>query len=240
MTTSSTGGPTDRDLQPHHASMLAEARKASRKLERRQADVELVTRAALAGFRGPEWVEIVGELASYGWGVGFGWLRKGRMQGKCASAGRPCPTLHDHTRRPEWAESLATDLVIESIERFRDEVLIPGRWDPTRGASLKSFFVGQMLKRFANVYRRWYRSELHPSLMSEVMADTRPAGCSTEGTAVARVDIRRELDGLGELPLRVVEMTAEDRPRADIAAALGISLGTIDSILYRLRKAHVA
>lgn len=125
MTTSPTGDPTDRDLQPHQRSMLAAARQASRKLEQRQADIELVTRAAWAGFRGAEWAEIVGELASYGWGVAFGWLRKGQMQGKCQAAARPCPTVHDYTRRPEWAESLATDLVIESIERFRDEVLIP-------------------------------------------------------------------------------------------------------------------
>lgn len=240
MTTSPTGDPTDRDLQPHHRSMVEEARKASRKLEQRQADVELVTRAALAGFEGPEWLEIVGELASYGWGVAFGWLRKGRMQAKCTAAGRHCPTVHEQTRRPEWAESLATDLVIESITRFRDEVLIPGRWDPTKGASLKSFFVGQMLKRFANVYRRWYRSELHPTVINDEIDDAVPGRHAPERTAIVRAEIARELKGLGDVALRVVEMTAEERPRAEIAATLGISVATIDSILYRLRKAHVA
>ncbi len=231
---------SDRDLQLHQRSMLAEAREASKKLEQRQADIELVTRAALAGFRGPEWVEIVGELASYGWGVAFGWLLKGLMQPKCTAAGRPCPRLHDYTRRPEWAESLATDLMIESIERFRDEVLVPGRWDPTRGASLKSFFVGQMLKRFANVYRRWYRSELHLLLTSDEIKDTHPSEGATERTAVVLADVARELDGLSDLALRVVELTAQDRPRREIAATLGISVATLDSILYRLRKAHVA
>jgi hypothetical protein len=147
--TSTERRPSDRDLEPHQQKMLEAARSAERNLEQRQADAELVARAALAGFEGEEWAEIVGELASYGWGVIFGWLRSGRVAERCMRANRPCPTLHPATRRPEWAESLATDVVIESIERFRDEVLIPGIWDAARGTTLTSFFVGQILKRFA-------------------------------------------------------------------------------------------
>lgn len=242
MTTSQTGSPADRDLQPHHRSMLRDSQAAARRLERRQADLELVTRAALSEFRGEEWEEIVGELASYGWGVAFSWLLKGHMETRCKEAGRPCPRLHEYTRRPEWAESLASDLMIESIIRFRDEVLVPGTWDPMKGASLKTYFVGQMLKRFANVHREWKRRELQPVLSTaELDLDGgHVSKLTTEKAALDRAVMAAELEGLDELTLRVVELRAADRPREEIARTLGVTLPTVDSILYKLRKAHVA
>jgi DNA-directed RNA polymerase specialized sigma24 family protein len=242
MTTSQSGPPVDRDLQPHHRLMLRDSQAAARRLEQRQADLELVTRAALSEFRGEEWEEIVGELASYGWGVAFSWLLNGHMETKCKQAGRPCPRLHGHTRRPEWAESLASDLMIESIIRFRDEVLVPGKWDPMKGASLKTFFVGQMLKRFANVHREWRRRELVPALTTaELKVDgAYVSTATTETAALDRASMAAELKGLDELALRVVELRAADRPREEIARTLGVTLPTIDSILYKLRKAHVA
>ncbi|MCU1488229.1 MAG: polymerase sigma factor, sigma-70 family [Actinomycetia bacterium] len=131
--------------------------------------------------------------------------------------------------------------MIESIIRFRDEVLVSGRWDPTKGASLKTFFVGQMLLRFANVYRLWRRSELLPALDHQEL-DTKgyTSSASTEATAVTRASITAELEGLDEIARRVVELRAADRPRAEIARDLGITIATIDSILYKVRKAHVA
>src|SRR6266702_2035011 len=36
-----------------------------------------------------------------------------------------------------------------------DKVLKPGKWDPRRGASLKTFFVGACLLQFPNVFEAW-------------------------------------------------------------------------------------
>jgi hypothetical protein len=33
--------------------------------------------------------------------------------------------------------------------------LLANRWDPKKGASIKTFFIGQCLIRFVNVYNRW-------------------------------------------------------------------------------------
>jgi len=34
-------------------------------------------------------------------------------------------------------------------------VLIPGAWDPAKGASITTYFVGQCLMRFPDTYRPW-------------------------------------------------------------------------------------
>lgn len=132
--------------------------------------------------------------------------------------------------------------MIESIIRFRDEVLVPGTWDPMKGASLKTYFVGQMLKRFANVHREWKRRELQPVLSTaELDLDGgHVSKLTTEKAALDRAVMAAELEGLDELTLRVVELRAADRPREEIARTLGVTLPTVDSILYKLRKAHVA
>lgn len=239
--TSSPPPPTsDRDLQPHQRSMLDEARKAARSLAQRQADAELVARAAFADFKGEEWGEIVGELASYGWGVVFGWLRTGKMEARCHTANRPCPVVDVATREPEWAESPATDVVIEAIERFRDEVLIPGVWDPTRGTTLKSFFVGQILKRFANVYRRWYHAELEPIRRNAQLDEAEPSQAQTEKTALDRISIEDMLDNITPHARRIVELRAQGRTSEEIAAELDTTIAAVDSCIYRLRRHLVA
>jgi hypothetical protein len=53
------------------------------------------------------------------------------------------------------ALELANDTVSEALINFRDNVLAAGRWDASRGASLTTFFIGNCLLRFANVYRKW-------------------------------------------------------------------------------------
>jgi hypothetical protein len=53
------------------------------------------------------------------------------------------------------ALELSCETVAEAIRCFRERVLIPGKWDPTRKASLRTFFVGQCILQFPNIYRRW-------------------------------------------------------------------------------------
>ncbi len=50
---------------------------------------------------------------------------------------------------------MAGEVVTVALAPFRDEVLLPGLWDPAKGASLTTYFVGQCILRFPNVYRSW-------------------------------------------------------------------------------------
>lgn len=234
----STPPPPTSELQPHMRVRMRAAKRAGDNLDQRRADFELVTRAALANFEGQEWREIVGELAAYGWGVAFGWLLKGKMPARCSGANRSCPTLDRRTLDPEWAESLATDLVVESIQRFRDDVLRPQVWDPTRGTTLKSFFVGQMLKQFANVYRQWAKTELRSFKEVEPEEDDagRHGSDSAENRALDLVEVDRLLKESTDQTKRILLMHAIDRPHKEIADRLGITIGAVNSAIHRARK----
>ncbi len=58
------------------------------------------------------------------------------------------------------AEGLADETVVRALAAFREKVLITGKWDPAKGASLRTYFVGQCLLPFSNVYKTWWRNEV--------------------------------------------------------------------------------
>ena len=77
-----------------------------------------------------------------------------------------CPTIDVETGRIEgWPDDqtiddIATDTVVAALNYFRDKVLKTHRWQSSGGASLGTFFIGQCLYQFANIYRSALRAEL--------------------------------------------------------------------------------
>ncbi len=53
-----------------------------------------------------------------------------------------------------------------ALNKFRDTVLRRHRWDSTRGATIKTYFIGQCLIHFSNIYRSWI-AELHVARRQE-------------------------------------------------------------------------
>lgn len=43
--------------------------------------------------------------------------------------------------------------VVNALGAFLDIALKKGNWSPTKGASLKTYFIGQCKIQFANVYK---------------------------------------------------------------------------------------
>jgi RNA polymerase sigma factor (sigma-70 family) len=134
---------------------------AKDRVDRLAGDRELAEALRADGFRGRNYDFFATEIAKYGWAVIRGWIYKGQIRGEVARKGfgalepepRPGAMIED-------AESLADETVVLALGAFRDKVLVPGRWDPSKGASLRTFFVGQCLLQFSNVYRRWRGEEL--------------------------------------------------------------------------------
>lgn len=60
----------------------------------------------------------------------------------------------------ETIQDLANDTVVAALEYFREKVLRTRHWQSSGGASLSTFFVGQCLHQFANIYRSAVRAEL--------------------------------------------------------------------------------
>lgn len=142
-------------LQPRGASGVAPS--LEERLERLEADKELVLRLGLSGFAGRDWDAFVTVLAEYGLQVFQSWIRSGKVFTEC---------LHSGPRRrfqnDDEILEIAGEIVAEAITSFRSDVLIPGTWDATRGASLRTFFIGNCKLQFANVYRRWLTETAGP------------------------------------------------------------------------------
>jgi hypothetical protein len=130
---------------------------AARRLQLLAADRALVDSLMLQGYAGPEWIRFTRALAEYGYPVMRAWVFTGAIFLRCAEKGIGRLPRTNTTFDGTDAAEIAGETVAEAIKHFRDRVLIPGRWDMTRGASLNTFFVGQCILRFPNVYRRWYR-----------------------------------------------------------------------------------
>lgn len=139
----------------------ADRDKAEERVDRLAGDRELEAALRAGGFSGRDYDLFAIEIAKYGWAVIRGWIYKGQIAGEVKRKGfgalEPEPR---YGAMIEEAEGLADETVVLALTAFRDKVLVPGKWDPARGASLRTFFVGQCLLQFSNVYKRWRREEL--------------------------------------------------------------------------------
>jgi DNA-directed RNA polymerase specialized sigma24 family protein len=145
------------DNDPDLAAELADEREH---LQRIQADEDLLLALQLHEFTGREWDRFARELARYGLGVLRAWLGRGIIYCKVKAL-----TGYGLGRIEGWPDSqtvedLAADTIVAALEYFRDKVLKAHRWQSSGGASLGTFFIGQCLYQFANVYRSALRAEL--------------------------------------------------------------------------------
>jgi DNA-directed RNA polymerase specialized sigma24 family protein len=133
---------------------------ASERLARLEADRDLIETLRSEGFTGRNFVYFQTVLAQYGVAVIRAWIRDGKVLGKYAEKGfgglPPEPRPGALTDDLSTGQGIADETVARALNAFRDKVLVPGRWDPKRGASLRTFFVGQCLMQFGNVYRSWH------------------------------------------------------------------------------------
>jgi hypothetical protein len=210
------------------------------RLDRLAGDAELVATLRAAGFAGQDWDFFVEELARYGIAVISGWLRAGVMQAKCAEKRIRVPALPETARRDvETLNEIALETVAEALNHFRDDVLVPGVWDPNRGAALKTFFVGQCMKRYANVVRRAIKHDL-------TRAEEIPTGdfaaldigrvTGVEDDVIRTITAQNILRGAGdERAARALALDACGFSNAEIAADLNTTLDGSSSLIKRAR-----
>ena len=135
---------------------------------RRLADLVLVEELAAAGFCGVAFDMFIIELAAYGIAALMAWMRTGQIAMQCATKGRPLEGgLPERWSREDRLE-IAVETTARALKHFTGEVLKPRRWNPARGASLKTYFVGSCVLQFPNVYNVW-RTEQRPWSVVEVI-----------------------------------------------------------------------
>lgn len=222
-----------------------EGRGEATTLARLSADLELVNDLRLRGFdlRDSAYQLFAKALAEYGFSVLRVWMSKGLIYAKCAVH----PTLRAYLAGfpsgfvfpPDQIESLAIDAVGEAIVVFREKVLIPGVWDPDKGASIKTFFIGQSLYHFLRVFRQWQSLEnkrRKDDPLDNHDLDTRGASDPSE-VIVRREDLERAMAKLKSPVKEILQLVAEGYQHQEIAEVLGVTIKQIESRLYRQRKA---
>lgn len=209
------------------------------RLRRLEADQRLLLRLQAEGFDGYAWQEVSRALAEYGYAVMVSWIRSGVVFAKVRERGFGGPLLYAPAAgvpRQDTAD-LAEDTVAEAIVNFRDQVLARGGWDPAKGASIATYFIGNCLMRFPNVYRRWRRrwdaERSHVGLVDvEHLAGL--SDPAREATSAAAADDL--LDSFDVRTRALVLLLLMGFAQAEIADRLGTTQKAVESRLYRLRE----
>jgi hypothetical protein len=231
---------TDDDLQSSDPAERARVENAKRRL----ADRAFVAELAAAGFVGPVFEVALTEFATYGIAIMMAWMRTGQIFGKCRARGRPV-----RDREPPWSRDDRLEIAIETITRalkyFIDEVLKAGTWDHSRGATLRTYFVGACLLQFPNAFelwaaeqRRWARLHDGEDVLDDSGGRGDPQWADPTGdTAVLKSTAREFLAGIADLRTRQAAWLVHGHGAslAEAGAAVGLSAVQVEGRLYRLR-----
>jgi DNA-directed RNA polymerase specialized sigma24 family protein len=213
---------------------IADAEEA--RLDRLTGDADLVDRLMWAGYAGPEWDRFREALAAYGFVVCRAWIGNGQIFAECAKKKIRGPRRD--ARLPSYAEDVAIETVVATLPYFREFVLIPRVWDPTRGASLKTFFVGACVLHFRNAYRTWSRQQRRFGAFHDtdaaILADDR---CSSRPDSA--LSIEWILRAVRDPEVRQIgQYIAEGYTQDEIAELQGTTVDAIRSRLERYRNKH--
>ena len=154
-------------LQPLTSTEI-KAIKSTENLDRLLGDAELLLRLQLSAYAKEEWEPIATEFARYGLGVLPAWLASGKMFVEVRKTTKVQLIPHEGGFDAETRSDLATDTVVAALPAFL-AVLKENRWDPAKGASLRTYFLGKCKWEFLNVYKKWQR--LHESPNLELLAN---------------------------------------------------------------------
>lgn len=133
---------------------------AAERLRRLEGDVALLQRLQQGGFSDELWEPVAQELARYGLAVLQAWIRTRVIYDRVKQRTKyGLPTLEGWPDT-ETAMDIATMTVVHALDYFRHKVLAAGKWDPRRGASLRTYFIGQCLFKFANPYQSAFNAEI--------------------------------------------------------------------------------
>jgi hypothetical protein len=247
------GPPHERPLQPDEWTLSdvppswlvdADTSKEARDVDRLQGDADMLLQLQLERYRGRAWNYFADVLARYGYAVLLSWAGRGLLLQKCREKGIRGLPREIGPLDPDDAVELASETVAVAIHFFRTSVLMRNRWDPEGGASLRTFFIGQCLIRFPDVYRIWRKEQRDPA-RERVRAEAdpnEPAGDDPARTALQRVEADEALEDLDPRTATVLRLSAQDLPQEEIARELERRTGqpvtakSVEAILYRHRR----
>ncbi|MFE1409200.1 hypothetical protein ACFW5D_37950, partial [Streptomyces sp. NPDC058770] len=194
----------------------------------------------LGQFSDYDWNPVALELARYGIAVLTSWLRSRLIFARVKQRTGYHLAMLDSWPDDDTAIDLAHDTVTDALNYFRDRILMPGKWRAERGASLRTYFIGQCLFQFANHYRSAYKTEIqrrsHELLTDD---DTLFGGVQhdVENTIVSRDELQSALAQINKTVARAaIDMKARGYTIKEIAAQFNKSEKQIENMLLYQRK----
>lgn len=221
----------------------------ARHLARLEADGALMLRLSVEGFDGTTWRRVAEALVEYGYTVMRAWVVTGLVFVKLREKGRQLEPPTNGIPRADALE-LAEDTVADAIVHFRDQVLKRGYWNPAKGASLTTFFIGNCLMfQFPNLYRKWRSDRTkaariefvdsqdqqdHP--MALVRSADDPASEVVDRDHSRRVTAEILEPVTSDTNKAILRLRAEGFGIDEIAELLGLDYDAVESRIYRARQ----
>ena len=208
-------------------------------MSRSLADAALLDKLSVEDFAGPGWDRFVDVLAEYGCAVLTAWTVTGAIDAHILRQARIRLEKPPVEITQEDAEDLAAETVADALGRFRDQVLAVGRWDPRRGASLATFWIGFCLLRFPDVYRRWLtaQSRWNRALQNADGYRTHwlePSPTDPAQQVVLDEEVAEALASVSvEATRQILQLKAAGYSHEEIAELVGCSVKSIESRLDR-------
>ncbi|WP_410540504.1 sigma-70 family RNA polymerase sigma factor [Streptomyces sp. KL2] len=209
-----------------------------------EADRELYRRLRAAEFTGWLRKHLEQDLWQYGWRVLRAWMRDGSVMNRCAEKGIRMSSRSEEEqilmRSDDVRDEIAFEAVKPAVEYFINDVLAEGKWDPRRGATLRTYFMGTCLHYFRDAFKTWARS--HRRRLKEVsgsldLVDRPSREVHPEELAALRDTVRRVLSGASWEVRAICALIYESGlTQKEIGEKLGMTSRVVEVHLRKLRK----
>lgn len=215
--------PTD-PVHEHELRAIEEendkARRAAENLARLEKDWVLYREMADEGFEGPVWLQYAEELCAYGIEVITAWMVTGEMFAKATQRGRGVGQKPREFNRDD-CEDVAQEVLVRGIRHFQDYALRRCKWDPSKGASMRTYFIGGCISQFSNAYHAWRDKEAQPVDPSEALLHANETiDVASQVTRAATIE--SALTQLRPADRAIIELYRNGYEHQEIADAFGM------------------
>jgi len=221
----------------------AATQEARERLERRLADRQLVEQLRQGNFSGQQYDYFANDLCRYGLSVMRGWLRTGHIFSLLRERGidvqASVEELEELALDREVREEIITMTVPVALDKFHEQALVQGGWDPAKGASITTYFMGACVLTFANIYRshrrqrgRWKRQDDSEA----VIYDLQRRFDDTEAGVVGAAVLRERLATYSDRERRIIAATLIGHSQEEIVEMYAeTSVRAVEGVLHRWR-----
>ncbi|MFD5899626.1 hypothetical protein [Streptomyces sp. NPDC060366] len=211
--------------------------------EKLEADRALHGRLQRCGFTGWEMDLLREDLWLYGWKCLRAWMKDGSIFAKCGERGIAVPARWPEAetlaRRGDLRDEVAHNAVELAVRTFTEEYLPDGRWDPGKGATMRTYFIRTCMYAFREAFKDWshrYRRNLFSAADPLVHADLYSPYGSYEDATVLQETIQRILENAGPEVRAICGCIWETKmSQKEIGDELGMTSRAVEGHMRRLR-----